>query len=81
MTTARRDLRPSGSDFTSPMSEPPVEDLAARRHPAPTPARRITMDNTRRVRHDVADGFLLMGFSLAMSIGIAGLLALLLGLA
>ncbi len=39
------------------------------------------MDNTRRVRHDVADGFLLMGFSLAMSIGIAGLLALLLGLA
>ncbi len=37
--------------------------------------------STRRVRHDVADGVTLMGFSLAMSIGIAAVIALLLGLA
>ena len=37
--------------------------------------------STRRVRHDVADGVMLMGFSLVMSIGIATLIALLLGLA
>lgn len=35
--------------------------------------------STRRVRHDVADGFALMGFSFVMSVGIAGLIALLLG--
>lgn len=34
----------------------------------------------RRVRHDVADGVALMGFSLVMSICIAGLIAVLLGL-
>jgi hypothetical protein len=37
--------------------------------------------STRRVRHEVADGVALMGFSIAMSVGIAGLLALLLALA
>ena len=37
--------------------------------------------STRRVRHDVADGLALMGFSIAMSLGIAAFLALLLGLA
>ncbi len=36
---------------------------------------------TRRVRHDVADGVALMGFSIAMSVGLAALLALLFGLA
>ena len=40
-----------------------------------------TMDtSTRRVRHEVADGVALMGFSLVMSVSIAGLIALLLGL-
>jgi len=37
--------------------------------------------STRRVRHDVADGIMLMGFSLVMSVGIAVLIALLLGAA
>ena len=37
--------------------------------------------STRRVRHDVADGFALMGFSLVASVAIAGLIAALLGLA
>ncbi len=36
--------------------------------------------STRRVRHDVADGITLMGFSLVVSVGIAALIALLLGL-
>ncbi|MEO6604839.1 MAG: hypothetical protein ABIN55_04425 [Aeromicrobium sp.] len=36
--------------------------------------------STRRVRHDVADGVALMGFSLVISAGIAGLIGLLLGL-
>jgi hypothetical protein len=36
--------------------------------------------STRRVRHDVADGVALMGFSLAVSIGLAALAALGLGL-
>ncbi len=35
--------------------------------------------STRRVRHEVADGVVLMGFSLVTSLAIAGLIALLLG--
>ncbi len=35
--------------------------------------------STRRVRHDVADGLALMGFSLVTSAGITGLIALLVG--
>ena len=37
--------------------------------------------STRRVRHEVADGFVLMGFSFVTSVVIAGCIALLLGLA
>ncbi len=37
--------------------------------------------STRRVRHDVADGIALMAFSLGMSLGLAVLIALALGLA
>ena len=36
--------------------------------------------STRRIRHEVADGVALMGFSLGMSIGLAALVALVLGL-
>jgi hypothetical protein len=35
------------------------------------------MKTTRRVRHDVADAAVLMVFSLSMSVGLAGTLALL----
>ena len=35
--------------------------------------------NGRRVRHEVADGVALMGFSLGASITLAGLIALVLG--
>lgn len=34
----------------------------------------------RRVRHDVADGIVLMGFSLGASVTIAAVIALVLGL-
>ena len=37
--------------------------------------------STRRVRHEVADGVALMTFSLGVSIGLAALIALGLGLA
>ncbi len=35
--------------------------------------------STRRIRHEAADGVVLMGFSLVTSVGIAGLIALLMG--
>ncbi len=37
--------------------------------------------STRRVRHEVADGVLLMGFSLGVSIGLALIISIGLGLA
>lgn len=63
---APRDTRPTGSDITSPMSEPIGRGSGGTATPT----------TVRRVRHEVADAAKLAMVSLAASAGVGSLLLL-----
>jgi hypothetical protein len=71
-TTAGRDARLSGSDITSPVPEPSGRESGF------AEAFDVASDG-RRVRHDLAEGAAVMVFSLAASVTLASVLALVLG--
>ena len=76
MLTVQLDTRPSGTDISSPMSEPIGRGSGPTANHPRGVAMQTVQPGARRVRHDVADAFRLAAFSLAASAGVALLLSL-----
>jgi hypothetical protein len=73
--TVQLDTRPSGTDVSSPMSEPNGRGSGTTANPIRGEAMQTAQSSARRVRHEVADALRLAAFSLAASVGVALLLS------